>query len=221
MVIMVILASTFPTTQKGRFRSTMSGSTLVPIDFVPMPNAVESNVLANDIIADTVGPNLKAPLTDALAFKLLDFWWWAERVGRKMLESFKNLLLGSDRKPFKVALESRGEDDIKTSPHALAISTRIREVLQIFLKANGLTNSVLLGGGLEAPLELRIEFFQYIIKITDSEEDGGRFTTLGDDKPRSLVGHLLEDRTELGTCDVGRNGSRHGTSRHLSPPLYR
>ena len=42
------------------------------IDLSPVPDAVQVDAVADNVVADTVRPHLQPPLADPLAFQLLD-----------------------------------------------------------------------------------------------------------------------------------------------------
>ena len=91
---------------------------LVSINFLPMPDAVKHDIMADDVKADPIRPNLEAPLAYTFAFELLDFRGWAKWVDAKTLDCFQDLLLELAGEIFKVALEARGEENNKTSWHS-------------------------------------------------------------------------------------------------------
>src|SRR3972149_2093024 len=90
-------------------------------------------------------------------------------------------------------------------------------LLQVVAQGDALPGPVLFRGDLKALLELGVEFLDDIVVIARAKEDGGRLAALRDDEPRLLLGHLLEDRAELGAGDVGGNsrGHRRGSFGHF------
>ena len=79
------------------------------MDFPPVPDAVERNLLTEDIVTHPVRPDLKAPSADAFALELFDLRRWAKWVRLEALDGFEDPLLRRDSQSFEVALEAGGE----------------------------------------------------------------------------------------------------------------
>jgi len=58
-----------------------------------MPNSVEDHVLADDVIADSIRPDLQTPLSHPLALELLDLRWGTGGGGLQPFDRFENLVL--------------------------------------------------------------------------------------------------------------------------------
>ena len=61
---------------------------LVSVDLPPVPDAVEGNLLADNIITNTIGPDFETPLTNPFTLQLLDPWRGAERIDFQALDCF-------------------------------------------------------------------------------------------------------------------------------------
>ena len=107
----------------SRLRIEFSCATFTPslaIDLSPVPDAVQMDRVADNVVADPVRPHLQAPLADPLAFELLDLGVRPLGGGLQELEGFEYLAVGSGRQVFEIAPKGRGEDEGKAGRHALA-----------------------------------------------------------------------------------------------------
>lgn len=88
---------------------------LFAINILTVPDTVENDLLLNDVVTDSVRPDLKPPLSDSFALELLDFRHRTKRIGFQPLDFSENPILGCQRKTFQIPLETRGKPNSKTS----------------------------------------------------------------------------------------------------------
>jgi len=180
----------------SRLRIEFSCATFTPslaIDLSPVPDAVQMDRVADNVVADPVRPHLQAPLADPLAFELLDLGVRPLGSGLQKLEGFDYILVGSGRQVFEVTAKGRGEDERKAGRHALAGPASREALLQILLEGDAFARTELLGGDLEALLELGVELLEDVVEVGRTEKHGGRLALPGDEKPCALLGYLPEE----------------------------
>ena len=81
------------------------------IDLSPVPDAVQVDLVADDVVADAVWPHFQPPLADPLAFELLDLGVRPLGSGLQKLEGFEYLAVGPGRQVFEVPPEGQREDE--------------------------------------------------------------------------------------------------------------
>jgi hypothetical protein len=94
---------------------------------------------------------------------------------------------------FKVPPKGRRKDQREAGWHASADPAPSETLLQILLKGDAFTRTELLGGDLEALLELGVELLEDVVEVRRTEKHGGRLALSGEEKPGSLLGDLLEE----------------------------
>jgi hypothetical protein len=70
---------------------------LILIDLLPMADPVQGDLAADDIVADTIRPDLKTPLADAFPLELLDLGRRTEGICFETLEGLEDFLLDGNR----------------------------------------------------------------------------------------------------------------------------
>ena len=185
-----------------------------------MSDSVKNDLSADHIVADPVGPDLQPPLTDTFPLELFYFRRWSVRVCFEAFDLIENFRLDWSGKVFQISLEARRQANNKTGRHRLAGPT-CNALLEVLPEGDALPRPVLLGSALEALLEFRIELFENIVKILGTQQDGSRLAALRDDESSFLPSYLLQERAELGSGDVCRNGRSRRVFRHSSFPFWK
>jgi hypothetical protein len=149
--------------------------------------------VADHVVADPVWPHFQPPLPDPPAFELLDLRVRPLGCVLQKLEGFDYVLVGPGRQVFEITPEGRREDERKAGRHALASPAPSETLLEILLKGDAFARTELLGGDLEALLELGVELLEDVVEVRRTEEHGGRLALPGNEKPCALLGDLPEE----------------------------
>lgn len=173
-----------------------------------MPHPVEYDVVPDHIIAHAVWPDFEAVLADTLAFQLFRFGRWAEGIGLEERERGKHLGLDLLWETFEILPKGGGELNDKPSHHELG-SPALQSLLEVVLKGDRLSGSVLLMGDLEGLLKVRIEFLEDVVVVLGAKNYRSWLAALRDHKARLPLGDLFQDRAQLCPGDIGRDGDGH------------
>lgn len=92
----------------------------VLIDVLPVPHAVQDNLLPDHVVTGAVGPDFEAPPADAFAFELLDLRRRTEGVGLDALQGIEHPRLSCDGEGLEVTPEARRDSNREGDRHSSA-----------------------------------------------------------------------------------------------------